>query len=129
MSRYIVFLVDFFRQIMRAMNGEVHVFGVEATVLDGNQLALPAGERRAVALFMRQKKGTDHDWDLAEKTMSEAGWGNIKHVLAKRITLKGLNGKAPLFTDCYEDALVNGSALLVYQDIEVSGESSSPSTS
>lgn len=114
---------------MRAINSEVHVFGVKATALDGNQLALPAGERRAVALFMRQKKGTDHDWGLAEKTMSEEGWGNIKHVLAKRITLTGLNGKDPVLTDCYEDALAGGIALLVYQDIEVSGESSSPSTS
>ncbi|MEW8319751.1 MAG: hypothetical protein AB2660_14070 [Candidatus Thiodiazotropha sp.] len=118
MSRYIEFLVDFFRLAMDAMNGEVHTFQVIGSALDGNPFALLAGERCNIILFMRQKKGTDDDWRLAKKMMSEEGWGDIEIIDSGRTTRKNLKGMDAEFADCYENALVNGCALLVYQDIE-----------
>ncbi|MEW8306463.1 MAG: hypothetical protein G8D88_05065 [gamma proteobacterium symbiont of Ctena orbiculata] len=99
---------------MDAMKGEIHVFYVVASALDGNQLALPAGKRYEMMLFMRQKKGTDDDWDLAKKTMSEAGFENIEIGKADYVASEKLKGMDPEFTDCYECALVNGSAFLIY---------------
>lgn len=103
---------------MDAMNGEVHTFQVIGSALDGNPFALLAGERYEMMFFLRQKKGTDDDWRLAKKMMSEEGWGDIEIIDAGRATRKKLKGMAPVFTDCYENALVNGCALLVYRDIE-----------
>lgn len=112
---------------MYRMNNEVHIFGVEATarqqqraLLDGNEHVLPARERCSIILFMRQKKGTDSDWDLAKKTLSKAGWGNIEIIQSGRITLEKLNEAEddPVSTCCYTEALTGGKAFLVYQDIE-----------
>ncbi|MBT2969960.1 MAG: hypothetical protein KME56_06500, partial [Candidatus Thiodiazotropha sp. (ex Ctena orbiculata)] len=101
-----------------AMNDEVHIFLAIASALSGNESAYPVGERHAMMLFMYQKKGTDHDWGMAEETISEARWENIEFSKAGSLSSENLNGKDQVFIDCYESALAEGSALLVYTDIE-----------
>ncbi len=100
------------------MKDEVHMFLAKASALNGNESSYPVGERHAMLAFICQEKGTDHDWERAEATISQARWNNVEFSKAGTLSSENLNGKDQVFIDCYESALSKGSAMLIYSDIE-----------
>jgi hypothetical protein len=99
------------------MNDEVHMFLAKASAINGKETAYPVGERHAMLVFICQEKGTDHDWERAETTISEARWNNAEFIKAGTLSSENLNGKDQVVVDSYESALFKGSAILIYSDI------------
>ncbi len=100
------------------MANEVHLFLATATALSGNPSEHPYGERHALLIFISQAPETDHDWERAELIANDSRWSNLEFTKAGTLSSENLNGKDQVFIDCYEDALLKGSAILVYEGKE-----------
>ena len=100
------------------MENEVHIFLAKAIAEDGNDLGYPVGEKHAMMLYLSQGKGTAHDWETAEKIINESSWNNVEFSKAGTLNYENVKEKDEVFIGCYEEALSNGSAILVYSGIE-----------
>jgi len=100
------------------MSSEIHIFLAIASALEGNDFGYPEGERHAMLVFTSQEVGTDHDWENAEAIVKGNNWAEIEFTKAGTLSPDNVKGKDQVLVDCYEEALLGGSALLVYSDVE-----------
>ena len=100
------------------MNKLVHMFLAKASAQNGNEADYPKGERHSMIVFLSQELISNHDWEKAESIIHEAYWDDIEFVKAGVIGPENVDGKDQVFSECYEEALSNGSAMLVYTGVE-----------
>lgn len=100
------------------MEYEIRTFIGTARAKEGNAQNYPSGEKHAFNLFLKQPKGSEADFNNAEKVIVESNWTSIElkktGVLSEQVTEKS---EEP-FWSMYQTASQNGSALLIYSTPE-----------
>ena len=68
-------------------------------------------------VLVRQEKGSDHDWSLAESWIQKAGWRNIEIERAGTLVPENVSGAAEYLVRALESALHNEFGFVVYEDV------------
>jgi imidazoleglycerol phosphate synthase glutamine amidotransferase subunit HisH len=71
--------------------------------------------------FLRQRKGTDHDWAAAEAWISNAGWRELKFERAGTLEAERMTGQAEYLVHAFETAIRDEFGFVVY-DQPLKGE-------
>jgi hypothetical protein len=94
---------------------EVHLFNASAVATATSTGRYQSGDRHAVLVFLRQREGTDHDWEIAEGQLNYAGWTQVKFSGADTIGAESLTGNAAYLLGAYEQAVQHGFGLVVFE--------------
>jgi hypothetical protein len=97
------------------MKNVVHIFLAKATSLNAENF--PAGERHALHIYLRQPINSDYDYQSAKLVTMKNGWTDIELIQAGTLS-EPIEIKQEILHTCYAHALENGSAILVYSDVE-----------
>ena len=95
---------------------DVHLFQSVAKASATTSGAYRPGDRHAMLVFIRQHRGTEHNWAEAEDGAREAGWAEISMSRAGTLSAENLNGKSQDFVGAFEHAMNGGCGLVVYAD-------------
>ena len=95
---------------------DVHLFQAIARASAATSGAYRPGDRHAMLIFVRQDRGTEHNWAGAEDGAREAGWFEISINRAGTLSAENLNGKGEGFMGAFEHAMNGGCGLIVYAD-------------
>lgn len=97
---------------------EVHLFKGDASPTEDNEKTFPVGERRGFILFLRQRQGTDHEWDRAVTVVEETGYEQVELREAKTLNSSSIYEQDEMFYECYNHTMVEGSGIIVYGPTE-----------
>jgi hypothetical protein len=95
---------------------EIHLFLGTAAAGGATNSRFPAGERHALLVFFRQPIGSDHYWNLAESCLEDAGWAQVALQKASKVVDRSVLEIEPIARSAYEDAMIRGSAIVIYSD-------------
>ena len=95
---------------------DIHLFQAIATAGAAPENTYRPGDRHAMLVFVRQAHGTNHDWALAEASVSKVGWTQISFRRAGTLSAEKLNGKSNEFVGAFEQAMNAGFGLVVYSE-------------
>lgn len=94
----------------------IHIFLASGAAGPSNQFGYPGGERHALLILLRQPDGSDHDWDSAANHATEAGWTDVSTTKGGYLQADALQDIPAESVSAYEDALEQGSSIIVYAD-------------
>jgi hypothetical protein len=95
---------------------DVHLFQATAKAGTATPGTHRPGDRHAMLVFIRQDRGTEHDWAAAEAGVCEAGWTEVSITRGGTLSAETMNGKGADFVDAFEYAMNGGCGLIVYAD-------------
>jgi hypothetical protein len=95
---------------------EVMLFRALAAATGENTLGYPKGERHPVLIFLREKAGASPDWAKAAAELTRRGWSDVTISEAAVVSVASLDSVHPHATACYQDALNDGFAALVFSE-------------
>jgi hypothetical protein len=93
---------------------EVHVFTGTATATGECYGPFHPGDRHPLLAFLRQGKGTDHDWAGAESWISKAGWREVIFERAGMLEAERMTGQSEYLVNAFEKAIHEEFGFVVY---------------
>lgn len=96
------------------MNVEIHMFlaiGKAASTAN-----YPIGERHGMHIYLRQPVESEPDWAAAEAVAIQNGWAQMELQKAGILPAESKDITEEPFRSCYEEALNEGNAILVYSN-------------
>jgi hypothetical protein len=96
------------------MNFEIHIYIGTAEIEGNSSYNYPAGEKHAILLYLMENVNSNYNQTKAEETVAKKGFRNIEFTRVGKLTPeKVLNSEQKKY---YENAIRNGSTLIVYAD-------------
>src|SRR5438067_10325160 len=95
---------------------EITVFLGTAKASHNNPQRYKVGEEHPILLFLRQEKGSAHDWSRASNLFEEKGWFNVSLAKASPVATEELTSVHSQAVAAYKDAVEEGFAAVVFDE-------------
>lgn len=96
------------------MPHEIHIYLGAASITSKSNYEYPEGEKHAFLLYLKARKDSEFDYNLAEDVVINEGLTDIEFSKAGKLDKNKVNNQEKL--EYYNNAIKTGSTLILYSE-------------